>query len=160
MLSVRADDRAGPLIDALARARSSTFLPAGVCVTIDDLPDAPSLAGTLAGCVRNGLPLTIGPASVPAVTTTDPFTGVSEYGALNLLAAVLSYAASSDPESAAMLVDDDPSAFGLGFTGLAWRDEIVGPTAMSDLSERPLVSIGSLDPGATISALSEAVSIV
>jgi len=154
VLAVDVGGRPTETIDAFAAARTRILHAAGVQLNTDDDGDPSLLAEAIRRCVRDTIPFTIGPSIVPAVTTVDARTGNLRYGALNLLASSLWGPDRTNIDVRAILVDDDPDNFAIGFTGVRWKSATAGPRSMPESPRNPLVSISALDPAAAINAVS------
>lgn len=138
-------------LDTVARVRVETLRPAGVCLNLEAQHDPELLVTTIDRCVRDDVPLAIGPASLPAVTVNDRSSSMPRYGALNVLGIILQARAAVQTDRMELLLDDDPESFEVGFAGMRWRGATIGSGSPLGRGRDPLLSIGSFEPDSTIS---------
>lgn len=145
---------------AATRAASGRSLGAKLrCggLTADSFPPVPVVAGFLVECVRNRLPVKATAGLHHPIRHTDPITGFTHHGFLNLLAATaLAHAGAPVDTIAAVLAETDAAAFDLGSGGLSWREHRLGADALSAMRRDFFVGYGSCsiaEPVADLTAL-------
>jgi len=151
-----------PALDVLvtARAASGRTLGAKVrCggVVAEAFPSPEVLAGFLAACRDRGLPVKATAGLHHPFRHTDPATGFTHHGFVNLLAAaVLAHGGVSPAVLAEVLADTDPGGFDLTARGLVWRDHRIDAGDLAAVRRDLFVGYGSCsfdEPVADLTAL-------
>lgn len=113
-------------------------------VTAAAFPPVAVVAGFLAECARHQLPVKATAGLHHPIRHTDPVTGFTHHGFLNLLAATaLAHAGAPEDGIAAVLAETDGAAFDLGSGGLTWREHRFGADALAALRRDLFVGYGS-----------------
>ncbi len=149
-------------LQLLAEVRQKTGRSLGAKIrcggtTPDAFPPAAAVAAFLAECARLRLPVKATAGLHHPLRHTDPTTGFTHHGFLNLLAAAaLANSGESTAELEAVLEETHAAEFSLDSSGLGWRHHRVGGEALAALRRELLVGYGSCsiaEPAADLIAL-------
>ncbi len=87
---------------------------------------------------------------------TDPETGFTQHGFLNVLAAAALASQGLDSETLTeVLADKDPASFSIDRSGVAWRGHKVGHTALDEMRSNLFVGYGSCSFDEPVADLTE-----
>jgi hypothetical protein len=148
--------------DALARLRDEagrSLLVKIRCGGLDagSFPPPGAVAHFLHEAVIRGLPVKATAALHHPYRHTDPNTGFTHHGFVNLLmASALAHAGAAIDEITGVLADADPASFRLDRGGLGWGDHLVGHDAVAAMRSGLFVGYGSCsfeDPVADLTTL-------
>jgi hypothetical protein len=126
-------------------------------VTAEAFPPVAAVASFLLECARKDLPVKATAGLHHPIRHTDPVTGFRHHGFLNLLAAgALAHDGAPAAAVEAVLAEEDPAAFALSPSGLAWDGRVFGPERIGEVRRELFVGYGSCsiaEPVADLTAL-------
>ena len=139
----------GEAFDTLAALREDTSRALGVKVRCGGLeaslfPDAGEVARFIAAAVGRSLPIKATAGLHHPFHHTDAKTGFIHHGFVNVLTAAALASQGRDVATlGAILADEDPAAFSIDRSGVTWRDQTVGSTALAEMRSNVLIGYGS-----------------
>lgn len=134
-------------LDTLAAAGRDVGLGAKLrCggLTADLFPSPGRVAAFIAGCVARSLPFKCTAGLHHPVRHTDPDTGFTHHGFLNLLVATLA-AAAGEVDLEEIIADGDPASFAVERSGVIWRGRAFDASAVQAMRAEAFVGYGSCD---------------
>lgn len=145
---------------AAARERSGRALGAKIrCggTVAEAFPSVSAVAEFLIECARLDLPVKATAGLHHPIRHTDPVTGFSHHGFLNMLAAgSLAHDGATAAVVSLALAEEDPAAFKLTPAGLRWNGHTFGPERLDEVRREFFVGYGSCsiaEPVADLTAL-------
>ena len=137
-------------LDELTAARRQRDLALGAklrCggVTADLFPDPERVAAFISGCVERALPFKCTAGLHHPVRHTDPDTGFTHHGFLNVAAASLAAQTLGPEELVGIISDTDPHSFAVTRSGLSWRGMTFDSAAVAASRSGGFVAYGSCD---------------
>jgi len=139
----------GESLAVLAATRESSGRSLGAklrCggLTADSFPPVPVVAGFLAECARHRLPVKATAGLHHPLRHTDPVTGFTHHGFINLLAATaLAHGGADVTTLADALNETEAAVFDLGPGGLSWRQHRFGADSLAAMRRDLFVGYGS-----------------
>ena len=136
---------------AIATVVSDALRPGGAklrCggLTPDAFPSTHEVAEFITACTEARLTFKTTAGLHHPIRHHDEEAGVMRHGFLNLLtAAVAAWEGADQLSIEAIIADTDPDAFDVGFGGVIWRGERVGPHAIDETRQQGFVAYGSCE---------------
>jgi len=150
-LEVPRDGAMTATIQAISGVVTESLRPGGAklrCggLTPDAFPTTHEVAEFIIACTEIGLSFKTTAGLHHPIRHRDEEAGVMRHGFLNLLTAAIAAREGADQLSIeAIIRDTDPDTFEVGFGGVAWRGERVGPHPIEETRSHGFVAYGSCE---------------
>ncbi len=147
--------------DTLAALREDTVRALGVKIRCGGLeavlfPEPDDVARFILEAASRALPMKATAGLHHPFRHTDPETGFTQHGFVNVLAAAALASQGLDSETLIeVLADKDPASFSIDRSGVAWRGHKVGHTALDEMRSNLFVGYGSCSFDEPVADLTE-----